>query len=79
MGTAQLREELHKYIDQADDQVLRLVKRIFQTDDSDNVLKVEMLRRAEASERDIAEGRTISAAEFKLRLEDWKMKKRSNT
>ncbi|MEO0332299.1 MAG: hypothetical protein AAF223_11555 [Bacteroidota bacterium] len=84
MGTVQLREELHKYIDQADDRILRLVKGMFQAEKEYHVssevkLKAEMIRRAEASEQDIAAGRTISASDFKQKLEDWKQKKRSST
>ena len=83
MGTAQLREELHKYIDKADDRILWLVKGMFQAEEeyhvsSEDELKAEMISRAKASEQDIAEGRTISSSDFKLKLEDWKQKKRSN-
>jgi putative addiction module component (TIGR02574 family) len=41
METAQLREELHKYIDQADDRILRLVKGMFQADSDDYELSEE--------------------------------------
>jgi len=38
MGTAQFREELHKYIDQADDRILRLVRGMFLADNEDYTL-----------------------------------------
>ena len=79
MGTAQLREELHKYIDQADDRTLRLVKGMFQADvNSEDELSVEMNRRAEISEKAITEGRTKSFDEFNADFEQWKIQKRSN-
>lgn len=83
MGIAQLREELHEYIDKADGRTLWLVKGMFQAEQSyaassEEVLKAEMIRRAKVSEQDIVEGRTMSSSEFKLKLEDWKQKKRSS-
>ena len=83
MEIAQLREELHAYIDKADSRTLWLVKGMFQAEQlyaasSEETLKAEMIRRASASERDIIEGRTMSSSEFKLKLEDWKQKKRSS-
>jgi hypothetical protein len=38
----------------------------------------DMIEHAERSERDIAEGRTISGAQFKENIENWKKKKHVN-
>ena len=38
----------------------------------------DMIARAKRSEHDIAEGRTITTAQFKEDFENWKKKKRSN-
>ena len=81
MGTAQLREELHKYIDQADDRLLRLVKGMFQAEQnlkSESESKAELIKRAKLSEKAIDEGRTKSFNEFNADFEQWKIKKRAN-
>lgn len=38
----------------------------------------DMIARAESSERDIAEGKTITMDQFKENVENWKKEKRSN-
>ena len=84
MSTAQLRQELHKHIDQANDRTLRKLLELFNNEQApvsnqDTQLKFEMNKRAAASEQDIAEGRTTSSTEFKRKVQDWKQQKRTTT
>ncbi len=83
MRIATVKKEIHEYIDQADQRFLTLVYSMVQAEKGnqeslDDKLRAEMITRAEASERDIAEGRTISAQDFKLKLEGWKQVKRES-
>lgn len=64
MGTLQLREELHKYIDQADDRILRLVKGMF--DDytsSEPMSEATFFKRNEESQNAIKNNQLVSQSE----------------
>lgn len=76
-----LKKEIHEYVDKADDRFLRLVHGMIQAEkrSSLNSARNEMVGRAEQSEKDIEEGRTISAHQFHNEYEEWKRKKRQNT
>ena len=77
MGTAQLREELHKYIDQADDRILRLVKEMFQADTDDYTLPGEPMteetlkQRVGAAKSRISSGQFTSQEDLEKEMEEW--------
>lgn len=82
MKSSIVRKEIHDCIDRAGQKFLASVYSMIQAEkesnlDSEDYLRAEMIRRAEASEPDVEAGRTVSAKEFKLRIEDWKVKKRA--
>lgn len=73
MGTLQLREELHKYIDQADDRILRLVKGMFQADiddytSSEPMSEATFFKRNEESQKAIKDNQLVSQSEARAQL-----------
>ena len=83
MKSSVVRKEIHEYVDQADQRFLALVHSMVQAekeiqDQKEQHLRQEMIRRAELSERAIAEGNTISAKDFNTEFEQWKQKKRAS-
>lgn len=77
MGTTQLREELHKYIDKADDRILRLVKGMFQADTEDYTLPGEPMSEETLKERvrsakiRISSGQFTSQEDLEREMEEW--------
>ena len=77
MGTAQLREELHSYIDKADERILRLVKGMFQADFEDYTLPGEPMseetlrQRARAAKSRIESGQFTSQEDLEREMEEW--------
>ena len=77
MGTVQLREELHRYIDQADDRMLRLVKGLFQADRDDYVLPGEPMseealkQRVRAAKSRISAGQFTSQEDLEEEMKEW--------
>jgi hypothetical protein len=64
MKSSVIIQEIHDYVDQADQRFLALVYSMVQAEKKNQTHskidpKAEMIRRAEASEKDIASGRTI--------------------
>lgn len=83
MKTSTVRKEIHEYVDKADDRFLALVHSMVQVEkksksQSGSLLKKEMIRRAEQSEQEIAEGKTISAKQFNADFQKWKREKRES-
>ena len=77
MGTIQLREELHKYIDQADDRILRLVKGMFQADTDDYTLpgasmsEETLKERVKAAKSRINSGQFTSQEDLESEMKEW--------
>lgn len=77
MGTTQLREELHQYIDQADDRILRLVRGMFQADIDDYTLPGEpmsedtLTQRVRAAKSRISSGQFTSQEDLEREMEEW--------
>ncbi|MEO9872336.1 hypothetical protein [Ekhidna sp.] len=77
MGTAKLREELHKYIDQADDRILRLVRGMFQADLDDYTLPGEPMseptlrQRVKAAKSRINSGQFTSQEDLEQEMKEW--------
>ena len=77
MGTLQLREELHRYIDQADDRILRLVKGMFQADVDDYTLPGEPMseatlkQRVKAAKSRISSGQFTSQEDLEKEMKEW--------
>ncbi len=76
MGTTQLREELHKYIDKADDRILRLVKGMFQADEDYTVpgepMSEDTLKeRVRAAKSRISSGQFTSQEDLEREMEEW--------
>jgi len=83
MKASTVRKEIHEYVENADNRFLALVHSMVQAErknktQSKNALKREMIRRAEQSEKEIAEGKTISAKQFNADFEQWKKEKRTS-
>ncbi len=70
------------------EQVLARIREVFEQEEGEEIVgykpngdlitQPELVARAEASERDIAEGRTISIHQFSQDLEKWKKEKRKS-
>lgn len=77
MGTTQLRKELHKYIDSADDRILRLVKGMFQADLDDYALPGERMsenalkQRVRAAKERIESGQFTSQEDLEREIKEW--------
>lgn len=77
MGTVQLREELHKYIDQADDRMLRLVKGMFQADIDDYTVPGEprneeiLKQRVRAAKSRIGSGQFTTQEDLEKEMGEW--------
>ncbi len=71
MGTPQLREIVHDYINQADERFIQLVYGMVQADKSslDSTLKEKLTARALTSEQDIKDGRVLSREEMDSKLD----------
>lgn len=73
MGTADIRKEIHDYIDHADDRFLRLVyviNQFYETLCKEEILRTKLIRRAEKSENDIRSGNVLSRSEIEQRTND---------
>ncbi len=77
MEQSQLREELHKYIDKADERILRIVKELFQTDIEDYTLSGEPMSedtlklRVRAARERIESGQFISQEDLESEIKEW--------
>jgi len=79
MNTSTVRKEIHDYVDGADKRFLTLVHGMIKAEkQSLESPKQEMISRAQQSERDIAEGKTISASQFNADFQKWKKEKRES-
>ncbi len=83
MGSAQLKQEIHKYVDGADEQLLKLIYAMMQeykkngeligSDPVEGVItKEKLIERAEASNKAINEGRVKTIKELRDSMNDWK-------
>lgn len=78
MGTTEIRKEIHDYIDHADDRFLRLVYSMVENEQIEagsnlfSTTKEDMVKRAKASLRSVAEGRTRNIKAFKKEVDTWK-------
>lgn len=83
MKTPVVKKEIHEYVDKADSRFLALVHSMVQAEkqnqqQSERLLKKEMIRRAEQSEKEIEEGNTIEASQFNAEFKLWKKEKRTS-
>lgn len=76
MDARQIKEEIHNFIDHADERFLRLVYSMIESEKNEkdffNTTDDEMVARAEKSLQSIEEGRTRSVHEFKKDIASWK-------
>ena len=78
MGTADIRKEIHDYIDHADDRFLRLVYSMVENEQIEAGINLfststeDMKKRAKASLLSVAEGRTRNIKAFKKEVDTWK-------
>jgi hypothetical protein len=78
MGTAEIRKEIHNYIDYADDRFLRLVYSMVENEqiEAGSTLfssnKDDMIERAKASMLSVEEGKTRKISAFKNDVNTWK-------
>ncbi|MFW5890225.1 MAG: hypothetical protein ACOCTO_02400 [Marinilabiliaceae bacterium] len=76
MDARQIKEEIHNFIDHADERFLRLVYSMIESEkiekDFFNISDDEMMARAEKSLKSVEEGRTRSVHEFKKDIATWK-------
>lgn len=78
MGITDIRNEIHKYIDHADDRFLRLVYSMVeneQIEKGDHLFSnstEDMIKRTNASMLSVTKGRTRNIKAFKKEVETWK-------
>ena len=78
MRTSEIRKEIHEFIDHADDRFLRLVYSMVENEQIEagsNLFSTttdDMMKRAKASLRSVAEGRTKSIKSFQKEVDSWK-------
>lgn len=78
METADIRREIHNYIDKADDRFLRLVFSMVENEQIEAGTNLfsssteEMVKRAQASMSSVSEGRTRDIKAFKKEVDKWK-------
>jgi len=81
MVSVKLREEIGKYIEQADDRFLQLVYGMMKADevatigydpDGTALTRVDLLNRAKESNKAIEEGRTKSIDQVRENMKNWK-------
>jgi len=83
MTTSKIRAEIHEYVDHADDRFLSLLYSMVQSEkgmkpQDQTGLQKMMISRAEQSEQEIAEGKSISAQQFNTEFEQWKRERRAS-
>ena len=77
MNTAQLRKELHEYIDRADDRLLKLVRGLFQADHENFTLPGEPMseetlkQRVRAAKSRISSGQFTTQDDLESEMEEW--------
>lgn len=76
MGTAKLREAVHKYIDQADDRVLRLVKGLLEADMDYTVPgtpmnQTQLENRVKEAKSRIKAGQFTTQEDLESEMEEW--------
>jgi len=81
MKTSAVRQEIHEYVDHADERFLALAHGMVQAEkknrsQSKNSHELEMISRTEQSEKEINEGQTIGAKQFNSDFQQWKEEKR---
>jgi len=83
MGNTQLKQEIHKYVDGADEQLLRLIYVMMKEYEKNSesigndpvegvITKDKLVERAEASNKAIVEGRIKSIKEVKNEVKNWR-------
>jgi hypothetical protein len=78
MGIAEIRKEIHDYIDHADDRFLRLVYSMVENEQIEagtnlfSATTEDMVKRAKASMLSVTEGRTRNIEAFKKEVGTWK-------
>ncbi len=79
MNAQQIKEEIHDFINQADERFLRLVYSMIESERTEsgffNRTNDEILERAKQSLLSIEEGKTRSIHEFQKDIESWKKKR----
>ncbi len=83
MGSLELREKLHQYINKADERVLRIMTAVFEsyTNTEESVVaysvkgeplsKEEYLKRIKAADRAIDEGAFTTTEDLEKEIENW--------
>ena len=79
MDATRIREEIHEYLQNADDRFLTLIHGMVKADqailgykpDGTSITKEEMIARAERSERDISEGGVKTASQIWEEMKSW--------
>ena len=83
MDTQAIRKEIHELVDKADDSMLyRLYTWVLGNPaifHGSSETEVAMIKHAEASEREIDEGRLRSSKQFRSDFESWKKNRKSAT
>lgn len=76
MNTQQIKEEIHSFINYADERFLRLVHSMVESERNEtaffNTNSNEMIERAEASLKSVETGDSRSIHDFKKDVESWK-------
>ena len=76
VNTAQIKQSIHEYIDNADERFLRLVYSIVESEDAESsffsVVDDEMVKRAKKSLQSIDKGNTRNVHAFKKDIDSWK-------
>ncbi|REE05637.1 hypothetical protein [Marinoscillum furvescens] len=76
-GYSTIKEELHQYIDKADDRILRLVKGMFQADIEDYTLSGEPMneetlkQRVRDAKSRIGSGQFTTQEDLEKEMEEW--------
>ncbi|MCG8582010.1 MAG: hypothetical protein MI866_18935 [Bacteroidales bacterium] len=76
MNARQIKEEIHSFINQADERFLRLVYSMVESEKSEkgffNATDGQMTERAEKSLKSVEEGKTRNIHDFKKDIASWK-------
>lgn len=79
MNTGQIKQEIHDYINHADERFLRLIYSMVESEKIENDLfdisDIKMRERAEESLSSVNQGKTRSLHEFKSEIKSWKEKR----
>ena len=73
MATLDLRQDIHDYIDAADERLLKMIKALVETyhDDADRISVERYNRELEASEAQIERGEFFTQEQVRQRIGEW--------